>query len=215
MSTSTTTTTTTNSSLTQSLTNQLTALTAQRNALKSQLSTPITSAQIAQLKDIYDKQLALYKLIHDLNTTYNNTLQASQQLTNYQTEMISKMTSLEADKQSKINEVVYSKQDMIRKSKINRYYGDKYEAMITLIKIITMMLIPTIALAYLNKQEYIKNDAFHVFAIIIVVIGGIFFLKQLIDIMRKSNMDFDEYDIPFSAPPSESLTDSSLSSSAV
>lgn len=184
------------------LTAKLTDIKTRRTALQNAISTttPVTPAQIQQLRDIYAEQLSLYQLINDLNKSYDQTLQASQQLTSYQNDLMSKMDNIHYDKSNKINEVIASKQDMVRKSKINRYYSDKYEAMIKLIKIITMMLIPTIALAYLNKKEYIPQDAFHIAAIIIVVIGGIFFLKQFIDITRKSKMDFSEYEIPFKEP---------------
>ena len=187
-----------NAELITSLNNELQALTTRRNTLKTTLSsstTPITAAQVDELRNIYSQQLALYQLINELNKTYNTTLAASIELTSYQDDLISKLKIIQENKDSKYNDVIASQQDTLRKSKINRYYNDKYEAMMKLIKIITLMLIPTITLAYLNKKEYIQKDAFHVFAIVIVVIGGIFFIKQLIDIMRRSNMDFAEYNV--------------------
>ena len=82
-------------------------------------------------------------------------------------------------------------------AEINNYYSSKYEAQSEVVKTIVYFCIPILILGILMKKSIISQN---IALSIIGVLGGIgifivFF--QVIDIMRRDNMVFDEYDFAF------------------
>lgn len=92
------------------------------------------------------------------------------------------------------------KQSNIRQSQINRFYSDKYSAYTELFRLIVSSLIPIIFLLVLKKKGYIRSDAFKSLIIVVFIIGGIFCLKQFIDILSRSDTNFQEIDWKFRVP---------------
>ena len=85
----------------------------------------------------------------------------------------------------------------LRMAEINEYYSEKYTTQTSVMKTIVYFCIPILILGILIKKNIIpKNIGLG----IIGVLSGIcifIVIMQSIDIMRRSNMVFDEYDFPF------------------
>jgi hypothetical protein len=181
---------------------QLQNLKTKRDAVLSKSGSVLTQPEINQLKEIYTEQLELYNLVNDLNSTYENVLNSSKTLNVYQQNLNNKLVDINNDLEKELEEIDSKQIDKIQQAKINRYYSDKYENQVHLMKIITRMLVAVILLAILRNNGLIMNDAFNVLIIVILIIGGIFLLKQFIDILRRSNMDFQEIKWNFVIPES-------------
>lgn len=92
------------------------------------------------------------------------------------------------------------KQSNIRQAQINRFYSDKYAAYTQLFRLVVSTLIPIIFLLIIKKKRYIRSDAFRSLIIVVFIIGGIFILKKFIDILSRSNANFQELDWKFRVP---------------
>jgi len=88
-----------------------------------------------------------------------------------------------------------------RMAEINNYYSEKYSAQTNVMKTIVYFCIPLLILGILMKKGFVpKNISLIIMSVLIglaIVIVGL----QVIDIMRRDNMDFTEYRFPFN--PSE------------
>jgi len=85
----------------------------------------------------------------------------------------------------------------LRMAEINDYYSDKYTTQTSVMKTIVYFCIPILILGILMKKNIIPQN---IALAIIGVLGGIcifIVIMQTIDIMRRSNMVFDEYKFPF------------------
>ena len=114
--------------------------------------------------------------------------------------MQSQLTNINDDLGKQLNEINDKQVDKVQQAKINRYFSDKYENQTQLLKVIVVMLSAIILLAFLRNNEFIMNDAFNVLVIIILIIGGILLLKQMVDILRRSNTDYQEIKWKFIVP---------------
>ena len=181
---------------------RLKALKIKRDTLltKASPSTPMSQSDINELKDIYSQQLELYNLVNDLNSTFQNVLNSSQTLNVHQKSLQSQLTNINSDLTDQLNKINDKQVDKVQQAKINRYFSDKYENQTQLLKVIVVMLSAIILLAFLRNNEFIMNDAFNVLVIIILIIGGILLLKQMVDILRRSNTDYQEIKWKFIVP---------------
>jgi hypothetical protein len=147
--------------------------------------------QMSDLQTIYAQQLSLY------NSIQNESSPISQE------DLIKNIQMMSEDTEERISELQSSDNNKIRQAKINRYYSDKYEAQVKLLKIIITMLVPIALLSFLYNSDYILEDAFNVLVIVILIIGGIFFIRQFVDIIRRNNQNFQEIDWKFREPKKE------------
>lgn len=179
---------------------RLAGLKSKRDNILTSESNPLFQRQIDDLKDIYSQQLELYNLVNDLNSSFQNVLNSSQTLNVHQKSLQSQLTNINDDLTNQLNEINDKQVDKVQQAKINRYFSDKYENQTQLLKVIVVMLSAIILLAFLRNNEFIMNDAFNVLVIIILIIGGILLLKQMVDILRRSNTDYQEIKWKFIVP---------------
>lgn len=110
---------------------------------------------------------------------------------------------------NRLNELINQKNDKLRMVQINTYYGKKYGAYTRIMKIIVYACIPLIILGVLGNKGLIPSNLNAVIMGIIIVIVLFMVGGQIVDLSRRDNMIFDEYDWPFdknAAPKGESAT---------
>lgn len=96
-----------------------------------------------------------------------------------------------------LNVLQQERYNQLRMAEINDYYSDKYSTQTKVMKTIVYFCIPMLILGILVKKSIIPQN---VGLGIIGVLAGIcifIVIMQSIDIMRRSNMVFDEYNFPF------------------
>ena len=110
-----------------------------------------------------------------------------------------------------IDEQTNNKQRLVE---INTYYGKRYSAHSKLMKTIVFICIPIIILAVLANKGILPAKIYMILSLIILVIGCILLGLQLIDILNRDDMNWDEYDWYFdksSAPEPSTSTSTSTS----
>jgi len=98
---------------------------------------------------------------------------------------------------SQINTLKNSNTNNLRMTEINTYYSKKYAAHSKIMKFIILFCIPLLVLAILSKR-YIISPYIAKFIGIFIVIFGVFYIGPMIlDLYRRNNMVYDEYNFPF------------------
>jgi hypothetical protein len=87
----------------------------------------------------------------------------------------------------------------VRMAEINNYYSDKYGAQTNVMKTIVYFCIPILILGILMKKEFIPKNIATALIGILVGLLIIIVIFQAIDIARRNNMVFSEYDFPFNS----------------
>ena len=84
-----------------------------------------------------------------------------------------------------------------RMAQVNTYYTRNYEANTEVMKNIIYISIALIVLAVLRNKELIPASISTLGVIFVLTMGGIVVGKQVFDIMRRNDHDFDKYDWNF------------------
>jgi hypothetical protein len=93
-----------------------------------------------------------------------------------------------------LNALRKDKDNKMRMVEINTYYASKYKAQSNLMKLIVVLCIPLLVIAILTKKQIIPSKIGWSLAGIIIVVGLVLITKRLYDILRRNNMNYDEYE---------------------
>jgi hypothetical protein len=167
----------------------------------SDLNNPETNKQIKKL-------LAEIKNIEQIKTSIYNTLTTSYELTQQQIEAIRPIVAnsnvanqLMADalnlKLDKLGEEIQLNNNSQRLIGVNNYYARRYEAHSSVMKKIVLFCGVIILVIFLMKIGFISDGISSILIIATLVVGVIMIGKEVWDISRRSNIDFDKYNFPF------------------
>lgn len=151
----------------------------------------------SRLNEIKNEQGEIYKLLQNYNENLYANFVSAKTINDHQNSLADKLNKYKENIESDIQNLEDETNHNIRLSKINKYFGDKYEAHSQLIKLLIFILIPVIILAVLKNKEFLPPDAFNALMLVIIVIGGIKFFKKYKDVVSRDNMNYQEYDWQF------------------
>lgn len=167
----------------------------QINASQQDTSTPAKQMEI--IKKINELSNIRISLLKTLNKTANS---IQHNVATSRVDLVDQLTLLGVVEQQlnnvkeKINQSDNIKNDKLRMVEINTYYGKRYKAYSELMKLLIYISLFLLFLAILNKKELLPENISNALMIVVLVIGGYFFIRKLMDIIRRDNMDFDQYD---------------------
>jgi len=129
----------------------------------------LTQASVAEARNSLVGEVAIGQFINsELNTANSN------------------LTLLQNERNNKI-----------RMAEINNYYSSKYETQAKVMKSIVYFCIPILILGILLKKGLIPQNIGISLMGILIGLGIVVVFLQIVDIMRRDNMVFDEYKFPF------------------
>ena len=85
----------------------------------------------------------------------------------------------------------------VRMAEINNYYSEKYGAQTNVMKTIVYFCIPILILGILMKKEILSKNISLALIGILVGLAIVVVVYQAIDLARRNNMVFSEYNFPF------------------
>jgi hypothetical protein len=167
-----------------------------------------------QQKNIIDKmnqlsnmRINLYKTLSDVNNFFQDALNTSIDSLKQQVVAIN-IVETELNQAKKRLEIIESEKDnKIRLVEINNYFGDKYTEHAQLMKIAIFTLLPIIILTFLYNKGILFKGLYFMLSAMIALIGSVFFWRRFASIIMRDNMNYQEYNWPFS--PGATTTTSS------
>jgi hypothetical protein len=86
------------------------------------------------------------------------------------------------------------KTQKMRMVELNTYYSQKYREYTKLMKLVIYFSVPILLLAILRKKDLVPRNIINIIIGGLIIIGGGVFIRKLMDLSSRSNMNFDEYD---------------------
>jgi hypothetical protein len=166
---------------------------------------------IQKIQKISDMRMNLYQTMGGVNQFFKNALLSSQGTLKQQTIAIEMIESQLNESRKKLKMLEAERNNKLRMTEINTYYGHRYAEHALMMKIIVITLIPIIILAVLYNKGILPKIVYYVLIGIIAAIGGYFFWNVFVSIIHRDNMDYQQYDWYFD--PSGSSTSSGDASS--
>jgi len=93
-----------------------------------------------------------------------------------------------------LNQMYEIKHEKMRMVEINTYYGKQYRAQGSFLKLVILVSVLLLILAILRKKGLIMDSLYTVLLGFILVLGGFFIIRRLLDISKRDNMNYDAYD---------------------
>ena len=184
----------------QPLIDRLTTLNTQLDNEITKLSNQETEdfeSSIGVFNQIKAEQEEIYNLLKNINENLYANFVSAKTLNDHQNNLASKLDEYKNDIETNIDNLQDETNHKARLAKINKYYGDKYQAHSQLIKMIILVLVPIIILAILKNKGFLPEDAFNALMLVIMIIGGILFFKKYKDVVSRDNQNYQEYDWRF------------------
>jgi len=152
---------------------------------------------LANIEELQQIKASLYKNLSYSYAATQSRLVESRNVLVDETAVTGVINNELASTSNELHSIQDERYNKTRMAEINNYYSSKYEAQSEVVKTIVYFCIPILILGILMKKSIISQN---IALSIIGVLGGIgifivFF--QVIDIMRRDNMVFDEYDFAF------------------
>lgn len=154
---------------------------------------------ISQMNDISQMRINLYQSLSGMNNLFQNALMNSRDTLDEQIVAIQIVENQLNDAKLKLRSLEDEKNSNIRNIQINDYYADRYGQHAHLMKIIIFMLIPIIILAILYNRGLIPKPIYLTLVAIIALIGFYFIWTTYFSMIRRNNMNYQEYDWGFNA----------------
>ena len=169
------------------------------NDINTRLTTGGTAMTDAERTNLLKARSALVTL---LASTYGTVKEAGQVFDSdalYEAQRTA-IQFIKSEKERAASNAESLKQDNLNKrrmAQINTYYTKNYEANTEVMKNIIFISVALIVLAVLRTKDLIPSSISTLGVIFVLTLGGIVVGKQVFDIIRRNDHDFDKYDWNF------------------
>jgi len=187
----------------QSIYNNLEALSVQTN--------PDVNKQNALLQQIQQLQALKSSLYTSVSASYASTQANVAESRNSLVDEIAVTGVVGKELQNatkNLSALEQARYNKVRMAEINNYYSDKYGAQTNVMKTIVYFCIPILILGILMKKEILSKNISLALIGILVGLAIVVVVYQAIDLARRSNMVFSEYDFPFNSEDVDLNSDS-------
>ena len=154
---------------------------------------------IQKINELSEMRISLFK---NMTNMYGN---MQDNVANSRTDLVDQMTVVgvvegELDNaKANLNKLTNAKNNKMRMTEINTYYGKRYSAHAGVMKILIMICIPLLILAILKKKSLIPSRIANGVSGFIIIVGAIILIRRIWDLSRRDNMNYDEYNWVFNA----------------
>jgi len=107
------------------------------------------------------------------------------------------------------NSIENSNMNQMRMVEINSYYSKRYHHHTSLIKILIIVSVLVLIVILLKKYDIISQDVSDIIISIILFISVIVFVVKVYDLMKRNDMNYDEYDVKIPKPSNDGSSSSS------
>lgn len=152
---------------------------------------------VNRINQLSEVRMSLYK---SLNYTY----QSQQKMVNTsRSELVELLTvvSIVEDELNnakiQLNQLYEIKHNKMRMVEINTYYGKRYRAQSSVMKLIIFVCVVVLVLAILRKKSLLPESLANILLGIVIAVGGFFIIWRILDISWRDNMNFDAYNWHF------------------
>ena len=179
--------------------------------LEKQLYTNLVNSSANPSNNRIVEQDQIIKRINDLSSTRIQLFGSLRNLYQNSQENVNKLRTDLADKmivakvmeeqlnmlKTSINVNNDDRNNKLRMVEINTYYGKRYQAHTSLMKLVIVMCLSVLFISVLTKRDFLPSNISYFLIIIILVIGSILILRRIADLSLRDNMNYDEYNWDF------------------
>jgi hypothetical protein len=152
---------------------------------------------VAQINDLAKARGDLYNNMNDFSSQIETVASERRNALVQNSVAVNVIRDQIANSSNTLDGLQQEKSNKMRLVEINNYYGKKYEFQTDIMKIIILTCVPVLVISILLKKGFIPNLIATGLIILIVAAGVIAVARKVMDLNRRNNFNFDQYDHPF------------------
>ena len=155
-------------------------------------------------------------LYNTLATNYSNELRLEESVGKSIQQQTKTLKILERElnkSKSNLAKLKDEKYNQLKMIEINNYFGKQYENHVQLIKLIIIVgvcMLATLLLTYIEPLRVASRPLFN----LVVIVGGFFIARKLIDLYLRKTDNYDEYEWPVAPTTDKALTTANAESTS-
>jgi hypothetical protein len=157
------------------------------------LPTQNITAIINKINQISQVRMSLYKSLNDSYKSLQTTVNTKR---SELVELLTVVSVVEEElnnAKTQLNQLYEIKNNKMRMVEINTYYGKKYKAQASVMKLFILVGTILLILLLLWKKSLLPTALTNVLIGIVIAVGGFFIIRRILDIYWRDNMNFDSY----------------------
>lgn len=167
------------------------------NKLNDAMDAEQRSEIVAQINDLAKARGDLYNNMNDFSSQLEMVASERRNALVQNSVAVNVIRNQIANSSNTLDGLQQEKSNKMRLVEINNYYGKKYEFQTDIMKIIILTCVPVLVISILLKKGFIPNLIATGLIILIVAAGVITVARKVMDLNRRNNFNFDQYDHPF------------------
>ena len=153
---------------------------------------------IREINELSQNRTFLYQQLKEIDSLLENTVTAERSDLEEKFNLI-KIYERQLNKSKKqLNKIKTSNNNHLRLTEINTYYSKQYVAYNRILHLVLFMCLPLLILAIIKRNKLLPSILINGIGILVLTIGLLFFISNILDLYKRDNMVFDEYDFDFS-----------------
>lgn len=185
----------------QGIINNIARIQAIEKQLLGKLNTAMDAEQrseiVAQINDLAKARGDLYNNMNDFSSQLETVASERRNALVQNSVAVNVIRDQIENSSNTLDGLQQEKSNKMRLVEINNYYGKKYEFQTDIMKIIILTCVPVLVVSILLKKGFIPNIIATGLIILIIAAGVIAVARKVMDLNRRNNFNFDQYDYPF------------------
>ena len=154
------------------------------------------SAIIKQINDISQTRINMFEQLKSVYQLLDSNFENDRNNLANQLTTISVVEKNLNNSKEQLNKLENNNANTLRMAEIDDFFSRKYNAYTKILQFLVLLMIPVIIVVVLKRNQIISSQTTNVLLAIIIVIGFFSIGGSLLDLSRRNNMVFQEYDFP-------------------
>jgi hypothetical protein len=169
------------------------------NATNNTLSDAQKTQIVNKINEISQMKMNLYEVLKNIYSFFQKNVASSRTTLAEQMMAIDIVENELKESKRRLQLLEDEKYNKLRMVQVNTYYGKRYSAHASIMKTVVFVCVPILILTILMNSGILPQNIGALLIAILIMIGIIAILYQFVDLSKRDNMNFDEYDWHFNA----------------
>ena len=154
------------------------------------------AAIIKQINDISQTRINMFEQLKSVYQLLDNNFESDRNNLANQLTTLSVVEKNLNNSKEQLNKLETNNANTLRMAEIDDFFSRKYNAYTKILQFLILLMVPVIIVVVLKRNQTISSQTTNVLLAIIIIIGLFYIGGSLLDLSRRNNMVFQEFDFP-------------------
>lgn len=158
---------------------------------------------IEKINDLAATRMSLFQTLGSMHETVQNSVSSARKDLVDRKTMAGVVESELQEARSHLNDLTQIKDEQLRMVEINNYFGQRYKAQSSLMRLVIYICIPLLGLGIVSKLHLLPDPVINYSTGTVLAIGIYLLVRRIWDLSVRNNMNFNEYEFGAGSDPAK------------